>query len=70
MPSSSKNMTRKILNKVQIFQETKFKSDRLSKIKVGPKNTKTVKKSIFKKITISKLKKRQKTTLEKSRFHY
>ena len=30
----------------------------------------TIKKSIFKKITISKLKKRQKTTLEKSRFHY
>ena len=49
MPSSSKNMTRKILNKVQIFQETKFKSDPLSKIKVGPKNNKTVKKSIFKK---------------------
>ena len=70
MPSSSKNMTRKILNKVQIFQETKFKSDLLSKIKVRPKNNKTVKKSIFKKITISKLKKRQKTTLEKSRFHY
>jgi hypothetical protein len=70
MPSSSKNMTRKILNKVQIFQETKFKSDLLSKIKDGPKNNKTVKKSNFKKITISKLKKRQKTTLEKSRFRY
>jgi hypothetical protein len=63
-------MTRKILNKVQIFQETKFKSDLLSKIKDEPKNNKIVKKSIFKKITISKLKKRQKTTLEKSRFHY
>ena len=49
MPSSSKNMTRKILNKVQIFQETKFKSDRLSKIKVGPKNTKTVKSQFSKK---------------------
>ena len=70
MPSSSKKMARKILNKVQIFQETKFKSDLLSKIKDGPKNNKIVKKSIFKKITISKLKKRQKTTLEKSRFHY
>ncbi len=44
MPSSSKNMTRKILNKVQIFQETKFKSDLLSKIKDGPKNNKIVKK--------------------------